>query len=95
MPKTEIHPQYFEAKFVCTTCSSEFICGTTKGSEVRLDTCSSCHPFYTGKQLFANAEGRVEKFKEKFVKKDAKIAEIQKASEIQKAANSKKEKKSN
>ncbi|QEH62376.1 50S ribosomal protein L31 [Spiroplasma chinense] len=93
MPKTDIHPKSFEAKFVCTTCSNEFMSGSTKGEEVRVDTCSNCHPYYTGKQSFANAEGRVEKFKEKFVKKDAKVAEKQAASEAQKAENAKKTKK--
>ncbi|WP_422397418.1 50S ribosomal protein L31 [Spiroplasma endosymbiont of Othius punctulatus] len=72
MPKQNIHPKYFnEATFVCVTCSSKFDMGTTLSAEVRVDTCSKCHPFYTGKQTFANAEGRVEKFKEKFAKKDA------------------------
>ncbi|AKX34678.1 50S ribosomal protein L31 [Spiroplasma litorale] len=92
MPKQGIHPNYQEAKFICTSCSHEFLSGSTKGAEVRVDTCSNCHPFYTGKQNFANAEGRVEKFKEKFAKKDAKQAEIKKASEAQKAENAKKSK---
>ena len=34
--------------------------------EVRVDTCSNCHPFYTGKQRFASADGRVEKFNKKY-----------------------------
>ncbi|QHX36213.1 50S ribosomal protein L31 [Spiroplasma sp. TIUS-1] len=72
MPKQNIHPKYFdEAQFICVTCNSKFDMGTTLSEEVRVDTCSKCHPFYTGKQTFANAEGRVEKFKEKFAKKDA------------------------
>ncbi|QBQ08187.1 50S ribosomal protein L31 [Spiroplasma gladiatoris] len=87
MPKTEIHPKYFETKFVCTTCSNEFISGSTKGQEVRVDTCSNCHPYYTGKQSFANAEGRVEKFKEKFAKKEVVAAEKAAASNKQKEAN--------
>ncbi|ASP28738.1 50S ribosomal protein L31 [Spiroplasma corruscae] len=90
MPKQGIHPNYQEAKFICTSCSNEFLSGSTKGSEVRVDTCSNCHPFYTGKQSFANAEGRVEKFKEKFAKKEAVQAEMKKASESQKAENAKK-----
>ncbi|AHI53371.1 50S ribosomal protein L31 [Spiroplasma culicicola] len=93
MPKADIHPKYFEAKFVCTTCSNEFMSGSTRGEEVRIDTCSNCHPYYTGKQSFANAEGRVEKFKEKFAKKDVKVAEQKAASDAQKAENAKKEKK--
>ncbi|KAF5299737.1 hypothetical protein FQR65_LT19474 [Abscondita terminalis] len=89
MPRKDIHPTYFDAKFICLTCNNEFVCGTTKSEEVKLDTCSACHPFYTGKQLFANAEGRVEKFKEKFAKKDVIDAEVKKASESQKAINAK------
>lgn len=89
MPRNDIHPKYFQTKFVCTTCSNEFMSGSTKGEEVRIDTCSNCHPYYTGKQSFANAEGRVEKFKEKFAKKDVKAAEKEAASAAQKALNEK------
>jgi len=50
MPKNDIHPKYFEeAQFICTTCANKFICGTTKGEEVRVDICSNCHPFFTKK----------------------------------------------
>ncbi|AOG61053.1 50S ribosomal protein L31 [Spiroplasma helicoides] len=92
MPKLDIHPKYFETKFVCTTCSNEFMSGSTRGEEVRVDTCSNCHPFYTGKQSFANAEGRVEKFKEKFVKQEAMAAQKKAISEAQKQENAKKAK---
>ncbi|WP_422397527.1 50S ribosomal protein L31 [Spiroplasma endosymbiont of Labia minor] len=89
MPRQEIHPQYFDAKFVCTTCNNEFICGTTKGEEVRIDTCSNCHPFYTGTQTFANAAGRVERFNSKFNKKDQTNAKAKADSDKQKALNDK------
>lgn len=92
MSKVDIHPAYYDAKFICTTCSKEFVCGTTKGEEVRVDTCSNCHPFYTGKQNFLNAEGRVERFNEKFAKREAKLSEIKKVSDAQKAANKAKSK---
>jgi large subunit ribosomal protein L31 len=87
MPKADIHPKYFDAKFICTTCSNEFVCGTTKADEVRIDTCANCHPFYTGKQNFSNAEGRVERFNEKFAKQNAKLEAAKKASDEQKAKN--------
>jgi len=89
MPRNEIHPKYFDTKIVCATCSNEFMSGSTKSEEIRIDTCSKCHSFYTGKQTFANAEGRVEKFREKFAKKDAKIAAKEAESAAQKAKNDK------
>lgn len=88
MPKKDIQPKYFEeAKFICTTCSNEFICGTTKREEVRIDVCSNCHPFYSGATNFANTTGRVEQFKSKFARKEEIKSNVQKASEEQKAKN--------
>lgn len=63
--KKDIHPEYYNAKVICTTCSNEFITGSVK-EEVKVDTCSNCHAFYTGKQAFAQADGRVEKFKRRY-----------------------------
>ena len=45
----------------CTSCGAEFETGSTS-KELRVDTCSNCHPFYTGRQRFAAAQGRIEKF---------------------------------
>ncbi|WP_339022703.1 50S ribosomal protein L31 [Spiroplasma endosymbiont of Crioceris asparagi] len=71
MPKENIHPKYFDnATFICATCGNKLIVGTTLSQDVRIDTCSKCHPFYTGKQNFSNTEGRVEKFKERFAQKE-------------------------
>ncbi|WP_031542274.1 50S ribosomal protein L31 [Mesoplasma photuris] len=93
MPKKDIQPNYFEeAKFVCTTCENEFICGTAKGEEVRIDVCSNCHSFYTGNQQFLNNAGRVEQFKTKFARKDAIKASAESDSAAQKAENAKKQK---
>lgn len=65
--KEGIHPKYKEAKVVCA-CGETF---TTKSTldNIRLDICSKCHPFFTGKQKLIDAEGRVEKFKKKYAKK--------------------------
>jgi large subunit ribosomal protein L31 len=63
--KTGIHPTYQKVKVVCTSCGNEFESGSTS-KDIRVDTCSNCHPFYTGKQRFAQAQGRVEKFKRKY-----------------------------
>ena len=63
--KKGIHPNYKKVKVVCTSCGAEFESGSVL-DEVRVDTCSNCHPFYTGKQRFASADGRVDKFNKKY-----------------------------
>ena len=63
--KKSIHPKYYQCKVVCTSCGSEFMTGSTL-KEIKVDTCSNCHPFYTGRQRFAQAQGRVEKFTKKY-----------------------------
>ena len=60
-----IHPNYKKVKVICTSCGNEFETGSVL-DEIRVDTCSNCHPFYTGKQRFASADGRVEKFNKKY-----------------------------
>ena len=63
--KKGIHPDYKKVKVVCTSCGNEFETGSVL-NEIRVDTCSNCHPFYTGKQRFASADGRVDKFNKKY-----------------------------
>ena len=64
--KTDIHPNYDTVKVVCS-CGNTFDTRSTVGKEeLHLDVCSSCHPFYTGKQKFVDSAGRVERFKQKF-----------------------------
>ena len=63
--KKGIHPNYKKVKVVCTSCGAEFESGSVL-DEVRVDTCSNCHPFYTGKLRFASADRRVEKFNKKY-----------------------------
>jgi len=67
--KEKIHPQYKEVKAVCA-CGETFMTRSTKNA-IRVDICSKCHPFFTGKQKIVDAEGRVEKFKKKYAKKQA------------------------
>ena len=62
--KQGIHPEYVEAVVKCA-CGETFTTRSTK-SELRVDICSKCHPFFTGKQKFVDAGGRVDKFKKKF-----------------------------
>lgn len=65
--KEKIHPEYKESKVVCA-CGETFITRSTK-SLIKVDICSKCHPFYTGKQKIVDTEGRVEKFMKKYSKK--------------------------
>ncbi len=59
-----IHPEYVEAKVVCS-CGNTFTTRSIK-DELHVELCSACHPFYTGKQKFVDTAGRVEKFTKKF-----------------------------
>jgi large subunit ribosomal protein L31 len=64
--KEKIHPKYEKVKVVCA-CGHEFETRSTIGSpEIRTEICSSCHPFFTGKQKLMDSAGRVEKFNKKF-----------------------------
>lgn len=62
--KANIHPKYFVTTASCA-CGNKFEMGSTKES-LKVDVCSQCHPFYTGKQKFADVGGRVDKFKKKY-----------------------------
>lgn len=62
--KQGIHPEYYETTVRCA-CGETFTTGSTK-KELRVDICSKCHPFFTGKQKFVDTGGRVDKFKKKF-----------------------------
>ena len=68
-----IHPNYKKVKAVCLSCGAEFETGSIL-SEIRVDTCSKCHPFYTGEQKFVQATGRVERFNKRaaLAKKESK-----------------------
>ncbi len=62
--KKEIHPEYMETTVTCG-CGETFKTRSTK-SKITVEVCSKCHPFYTGKQKFVDAAGRVDRFKRKF-----------------------------
>lgn len=62
--KPGIHPEYYETTVHCA-CGNTFKTGSTV-KEIRVDICSACHPFYTGKQKFVDSAGRVERFQKKF-----------------------------
>ena len=64
--KTEIHPDYVECQVHCS-CGNEFTTRSTV-SELRVELCSECHPFYTGKQKLVDTGGRVERFQRRAAK---------------------------
>jgi large subunit ribosomal protein L31 len=69
--KAEIHPEYKSVKVICA-CGATWTTRSTKSPELRLEICSSCHPFFTGKQKLIDTAGRVERYTRKYgVKKAA------------------------
>jgi large subunit ribosomal protein L31 len=74
--KPGIHPNYKSVNVHCA-CGAVWTTKTTKCEELRLEICSSCHPFFTGKQKLIDSAGRVERFNRKFAKTAAKKAAAQ------------------
>ena len=62
--KEGIHPEYYQATVTCN-CGNTFVTGSTK-PELRVEICSKCHPFFTGKQKLVDAGGRVDRFKKRY-----------------------------
>ncbi len=62
--KKGIHPEYVESRVVCA-CGNTFVTRSTK-KEIRVEICSQCHPFFTGKQKLMDSAGRIEKFRKKY-----------------------------
>jgi len=62
--KKDIHPEYKEATVTCV-CGNTFKTRSTR-QEIKVEICSQCHPFMTGKQKIMDTAGRVEKFKRKY-----------------------------
>ena len=60
----KIHPNFNEAKVVCG-CGNTFVTGSVK-KELRVDVCSKCHPFFTGRQKLIDTGGRVNRFKQRY-----------------------------
>ena len=63
--KADIHPNYADIKVTCS-CGNEFTTRSTLGEDLVIEVCSSCHPFYTGKQKIVDTGGRVDKFRRKY-----------------------------
>lgn len=70
--KANIHPQYFPAAKIVCACGHIFTTGSTQ-PEMRVEICSNCHPFYTGKQNLIDVAGVVEKFRARASKAKTKL----------------------
>ncbi len=62
--KNDVHPDYVECTITCA-CGNAFATRATK-PDIHVEICSSCHPFFTGKQKFVDSEGRVERFRKRY-----------------------------
>ena len=71
--KKDTHPTYYkEAKVYCA-CGNTFTIGSTR-PEIKVEICSACHPFYTGKGKLIDTAGRAERFKARVAKKKTPVA---------------------
>ena len=75
--KKDIHPEYHKTVVHCA-CGSEFETGSTV-KEIKVEICSKCHPFFTGKQKLVDAAGRVERFRTKYAQVDQAAAKEKKS----------------
>ena|SRR3990167_10461418 len=105
--KKEGHPNYQDILFVDTATGHKFVCGSTlqpkdkelfEGKEYpvyRVPISSASHPFFTGSQQFVDSEGRVDKFKKKYIRKveEIKVIQDEKKSKLEKKSKEKKVKK--
>ena len=65
--KKDIHPEFVDCTVTCA-CGNTFKTKSNK-SEIRIDICDKCHPFFTGSEKIVDSAGRVEKFKKKYAQK--------------------------
>jgi large subunit ribosomal protein L31 len=82
--RQDIHPEYVVATVHCS-CGNTFQTRSTR-SELRVEICSNCHPFYTGKQKLVDTGGRVERFQRRYAKQQAEQAAAAKVRESRVAA---------
>ncbi len=64
--KKDIHPEYADTSVTCA-CGNIIEAGSTK-KDIRVEICSKCHPFFTGKQKLIDTAGRIERFRKKYAK---------------------------
>jgi large subunit ribosomal protein L31 len=83
--KEKIHPKYYpEARVVCA-CGTTWTTGATV-PELRVDVCSSCHPFYTGEQRIVDTAGQVDRFMRRLERTADTMEQVRTQQEVQKKA---------
>jgi large subunit ribosomal protein L31 len=75
--KENLHPRYHKCEVICS-CGATFTTRSTRET-LKIEICSQCHPFYTGKQKIIDSAGRVEKFNRRYAKYNEAKKESQKA----------------
>ncbi len=69
--KAATHPAYEEVRVQCA-CGNNFLTRSTHKGDIRVEICSACHPYFTGKQKLIDTAGRVERFRRKYAKAEQK-----------------------
>ncbi|MCD4693834.1 50S ribosomal protein L31 [bacterium] len=87
--KKDTHPKYHDEVKATCVCGNTFVTGSTK-KELKVEICSNCHPFYTGKQKLVDTAQRVEKFQAK-VDAQKEISKTRKGKKVKKEAQVKKQ----
>jgi large subunit ribosomal protein L31 len=82
--KQDIHPTYHTKSKISCACGNTFTTGSTNDG-ISIELCSSCHPFYTGKQKLVDTAGRVDRFKERAAKQ-ATLSTVRKGKKAKKVA---------
>ena len=67
--KASIHPEYNPINVTCS-CGHTFVTGSTLGKDLSIEVCAECHPFYTGKQKLVDTGGRVQKFRDRYKRRE-------------------------
>ncbi len=63
--KEKIHPEYYPGATISCACGNSYTAGSTRKA-MKVEVCSSCHPFYTGERRMMDITGRVERFKRRY-----------------------------
>ncbi len=85
--KTNTHPKYYPNCKVTCVCGNTFLTGSTE-PEIKVELCSACHPFYTGKQKLVDSARRVEKFTSKLKARET-LSKDKKGKKVKRAARAK------
>lgn len=86
--KKDLHPQYHTDTTVACACGNTFTTGSTE-PELKVELCSACHPFYTGKQKLVDTAQRVEKFQKRAAKQEE-LASVRKGKTAKRKARAEK-----